>query len=566
MTETKTGYTIESNGKTYYPVIGLEIHAELKTLSKMFCACRNNPDEEKPNSNVCAICMGHPGTLPVLNKQAIKHMIRIGTAIGGNIADFTEWDRKNYFYPDIPKAYQISQFAHPIITGGKLKGIELTRIHLEEDTASSSHDKGDFSLVNFNRSGVPLMELVTEPVIRDAKTAGEFAKELQLLLRYLGAGEANMEKGEMRVEANISVSTEPQSHIYIEEALKNGAPVPKEAFKTFGTKTEVKNLNSFKSVERAIAYELNRHIAALELAESTGAKSELVQETRGFDETTGKTFSQRAKESSHDYMYFPDPDIPKLFISEIPEFEKGQILAGLPSLPWQERDRFTNVFEMKAEDAEMFVQNTGFRKFFELVANELGGANAPGAGDNIDSKELVKLATNYVTSDLAGLMKKYGSLPNSTGATLNAMAEVKIPVENFADIIKLTKAGELSSRGAKDLLTMLFFAYYDISVPDNEENKKDSAAPLSHIGREKIINKSSKEIAELEGLIQKNDPEALNKIIAELVSANPSVVADYKAGKEAALMFFVGQIMKVSKGSVNPAAAKDAVVAFVQKS
>lgn len=574
MTETnsnKTTYTIESNGKTYYPVIGLEIHAELKTQSKMFCSCRNNPDEEKPNFNVCAICMGHPGTLPVLNKQAIKHMIRIGTAIGGNIADFTEWDRKNYFYPDIPKAYQISQFAHPIITGGKLKGVELTRIHLEEDTASSSHDKGDFSLVNFNRSGVPLMELVTEPVIRDAKTAGEFAKELQLLLRYLGAGEANMEKGEMRVEANISVSINPEAHMYIEKALENGQPVPKEAFKIFGTKTEVKNLNSFKSVERAIAYELNRHIAALELAEYTGAKSELVQETRGFDETTGKTFSQRAKESSHDYMYFPDPDLPKLFISEIPEFEKGQILAGLPSLPWQERERFSNVFEMKAEDAEMFVQNTGFRKFFELVANELGGANAAGAGkistaENLDSKELVKLATNYVTSDLAGLMKKYGSLANSTESPLNAMADVKIPVENFADIIKLTKAGELSSRGAKDLLTMLFFAYYDISVPDVEENKKDSAAPLSHIGREKIINKSSKEIAESEGLIQKNDPEALNKMISELVEANPSVVADYKAGKEAALMFFVGQIMKASKGSVNPAAAKDAVVAFVQKS
>ncbi len=547
MSETQTlthpKYTIESNGKTYYPVIGLEIHAELKTESKMFCACRNNPDEEKPNFNVCAICMGHPGTLPVPNKQAVKHMIRIGTAIGGNVADFTEWDRKNYFYPDIPKAYQISQFAHPLITGGSLKGIELTRIHLEEDTASSSHDKGDFSLVNFNRSGVPLMELVTEPVIRDAKTAGDFARELQLLLRYLGAGEANMEKGEMRVEANISVSTDPAAYEYIDEALKNGKPVPKEAFKTFGTKTEVKNLNSFKSVERAIAFELARHIAALEAAEATGAPSELVQETRGFDETTGKTFSQRAKESSHDYMYFPDHDIPKLFISEIPEFESSAILASLPSLPWQERDRFTNVFEMKAEDAEMFVQNDGFRKFFELVA------------DSLSDKELIKLATNYVTSDLAGLMKKY--------STLTAEDEVKIPVENFADIIKLTKAGELSSRGAKDLLTMLFFAYYDITVPLDVENKKDSAAPLSHIPREKIMKKSSKEIADEQGLIQKDDPEALNKMIKELVDANLTVVADYKAGKEAALMFFVGQIMKASKGSVNPATAKEAIIAFV---
>lgn len=554
-------YTIQSNGKTYYPVIGLEIHAELKTESKMFCSCRNNPDEEKPNFNVCAICMGHPGTLPVLNMQAIKHMVRIGTAIGGKVADFTEWDRKNYFYPDIPKAYQISQFAHPLITGGSLKDILLTRIHLEEDTASSSHDKGDFSLVNFNRSGVPLMELVTEPVIRDAKTAGEFARELQLLLRYLGAGEANMEKGEMRVEANISLSTDPKSHDYIEVALKNGQPVSKEAFATFGTKTEVKNLNSFKSVERAIEYELKRHIAALESAEATGAKSELIQETRGFDETTGKTFSQRAKESSHDYMYFPDPDIPKLFVSEIPEFEHGHILAGLPAFPWQVRERFLNIFEMKAEDAEMFVQNIGFRNFFELVADRL----MQSALNHEEGKELVKLATNYVTSDLAGLIKKYGALPNVLEHPVSTTDEVMLPVDNFADMISMIKGSELSSRGAKDLLSMLFFAYYEITIPDVPENTKDSTAPLSRITHEKIMNKTSKKIAENEGLIQKNDPEALNTMITELVAAHPTVVADYKAGKEAALMFFVGQIMKASKGSINPAGAKEAVVDFVSK-
>ncbi len=557
-------YAIESNGRMYYPVIGLEIHAELKTQSKMFCSCRNNPDEERPNFNVCAICMGHPGTLPVLNKQAIKHMVRIGTAIGGNVADFTEWDRKNYFYPDIPKAYQISQFAHPLITGGSLRGVELTRIHLEEDTASSSHDKGDFSLVNFNRSGVPLMELVTEPVIRDAKTAGDFGRELQLLLRYLGAGEANMEKGEMRVEVNISVSTDPAAHRFIDEALAAQKPVAKEAFATFGVKTEVKNINSFRSAERSIEFEIQRHIAAIEavLAEGVSptdsvawkaalATKKLVQETRGFDEATGKTISQRAKENSHDYMYFPDPDLPKLFISEIPEFQPHEIDAGMPTLPWQVRDRFVNLFEMKAEDAEMFVQNTGFRNFFELVTDALK--------DMPEQKELIKLATNYVTSDLAGLIKKYGALSGSSDPD----AAFSIPVQNFADIILMIKAGELSSRGAKDALAMLFFAYADISVPDIEENKKDSAAPLSRIAREEIIKKTSKEIAEAHGLIQKNDPEALNKMIAELVAAHPSVVADYKAGKEAALMFFVGQIMKASKGSVNPAAAKAAVIAFV---
>ncbi len=533
-------YVIESNGRLYYPVIGLEIHAELKTQSKMFCPCRNDPDEESPNYNVCAVCMGHPGTLPVLNKQAIKHMVRIGTAIGGKVADFTEWDRKNYFYPDIPKSYQISQFAHPLILGGKLRGIELTRIHLEEDTASSSHDKGDYSLVNFNRSGVPLMELVTEPVIRDAKTAGEFARELQLLLRYLGAGEANMEKGEMRVEANISISTDPKAHEYIEQALSENKPVEKEAFKTFGVKVEVKNLNSFKSVERAIDLELRRHIEAIE----TGKP--LVQETRGFDESTGKTFSQRAKENSHDYMYFPDPDIPKLFLSEIQEFEHSAILAGMPALPWEVRERFINVFEMKAEDAEMFVQNTGFRNFFELVA------------DALKEKELIKLATNYVTSDLMGLIKKYSVTQD----------EIKIPVENFVDLIKMIKGGQLTSKAAKEVLARHFFNYYNITLPDTEEYAKDSLAQFS---RENLDTRfsvtglitSTAVVAEAHGLIQKNDPEALNKMIAELVAANPSVVADYKAGKEAALMFFVGQIMKASKGSVNPAAAKDAVVAYV---
>ncbi len=560
----KTTYAVESNGRLYYPVIGLEIHAELNTASKMFCPCRNDPDEEKPNVNVCAICMGHPGTLPVLNKQAIKHMVRIGTAIGGTVADFTEWDRKNYFYPDIPKAYQISQFAHPLITGGSLRGVGLTRIHLEEDTASSSHDKGDYSLVNFNRSGVPLMELVTEPVIRDAKTAGEFARELQLLLRYLDAGEANMEKGEMRVEVNISVSTNPKAHEYIEDALRENKPVAKEAFSTFGIKTEVKNINSFRSAERSIEFELERHIKAIEAVLAEGisptdtaawkaalATKKLVQETRGFDESTGKTFSQRAKENSHDYMYFPDPDIPKLFISEIPEFGAHEIAAGMPALPWQVRDRFVNTFDMKAEDAEMFVQNSGFRNFFELVS------------DALREKELIRLATNYVTSDLAGLIKKYG-IGNESGVATAPATTIAIPVQNFADIILMIKAGELSSRGAKDLLAMLFFAYYDIALPDTEEYKKDSASPLSRIPRDEILQKTTKEIADAKGLVQKNDPEALNKMIAELVSAHPSVVADYKAGKEAALMFFVGQIMKASKGSVNPAAAKDAVIAYVQ--
>lgn len=265
----------------YKLTVGLEIHAELKTKTKMFCNSKNDPEEKRPNVNICPVCMGHPGTLPVINKEAVKHVIKLGLAVGGEIADFTEFDRKNYFYPDIPKGYQISQYKYPLVKGGSVAGVALTRVHLEEDTASSSHDTGDYSLVDFNRAGVPLMELVTEPVIHSAEEASRFAKELQLLLQYLGAGEANLEKGEMRVEANISVSKEDGK---------------------FGTKVEVKNLNSFKAVEKAILFEMDRQIELLEGGEK------VAQETRGWDEHKEVTFSQRKKEDSHDYRYFPDPD------------------------------------------------------------------------------------------------------------------------------------------------------------------------------------------------------------------------------------------------------------------
>jgi aspartyl-tRNA(Asn)/glutamyl-tRNA(Gln) amidotransferase subunit B len=270
----------------YKATIGLEIHAELNTNTKMFSPAKNDADETDPNVNVHPIDLAHPGTLPVPNKKAIEYMIRIGLAVGGNISDFTEFDRKNYFYPDIPKGYQISQFAYPIVSNGTLAGVELTRIHLEEDTGTSKHDQGDFSLVDFNRAGLPLMELVTEPVIHSAEQAVLFAKQLQLLLRYLGAGNANMEKGEMRVEANISVSDTDE----------------------LGTKVEIKNLNSFKVVEKSIAYEIKRMIALHE----EGKGNEIIQETRGWDEASDRTFSQRIKESSDDYRYFPEPDIPKM--------------------------------------------------------------------------------------------------------------------------------------------------------------------------------------------------------------------------------------------------------------
>lgn len=458
----------------YTATIGLEIHAELKTQTKMFCSCKNDPDEKRPNVNICEVCTAQPGTLPVLNKKAIEHVIRVGLACDSDIADFTEWDRKNYFYPDIPKGYQISQYKYPIVSSGFINGVQLTRIHLEEDTARSTHDKGDFSLVDFNRGGVALMELVTEPVIKSGKQAADFAKELQLILQYLGAGDANMEKGEMRVEANISVSKEDGK---------------------LGTKVEVKNLNSFKTVEKAVAYEIERHIEALEKGEK------IVQETRGWDEAKQKTFSQRLKESSHDYRYFPDPDLPKMMISEV--FDLKKLKEELPELPWERREKYIKTFGLNEVVAESFVGDIELGSFFEKVI-----------ADFKNDKNLVKLASNYVSSDLVGLMTKN--------------PELKYPSDKkFAKIITMVSEGKLSSRAAKDLVLRLI---------------------------EKDIDPES--VAEKEGLIQSNDEGALKTVVEKIVAANPKVVADYKGGKETSLQFLLGQVMKETKGSANPQSIK----------
>lgn len=469
----------------YLATIGLEIHAELKTSSKMFCSCRNNPDEEKPNTNICPVCMGHPGTLPVLNKEAIKHVLKIGYAVGGNIANYTEWDRKNYFYPDIPKGYQISQYKYPLVSGGSMAGVDITRIHLEEDTAQSTHDIHKQSLINFNRSGVPLMELVTEPVIHDAITAVKFAKELQLLLRYLGAGEANLEKGEMRVEANISVAT------------------PENTDKrNFGTKTEVKNLNSFKAVEKAIAYEIDRQIKLIE----TGEK--VVQETRGWDENSGKTFSQRLKESSHDYRYFPDPDLPKLKITEVEEFSENNLKKETPELPWTKRERLQKEFNMTDKEVAVMIDSPEVGNYFEKVISA--------------KRSIAKLSINYILTDYLGLIKK-------DNIKLNSISE-----NNFAKLMIMIEDKKLSSRGAKDILSIM---------------------TKNNIDPEKIAIENN--------LIQKSDEGEIKKIVENLIKENPSVVEDYKKGKVAALQFFVGQGMKATKGSANPELLKKIILEVI---
>jgi aspartyl-tRNA(Asn)/glutamyl-tRNA(Gln) amidotransferase subunit B len=465
--------------KKYYPTLGLEIHAELKTNSKMFCGCKNDPDEKTPNANICPVCMAHPGTIPVPNKRAMEQVVRVGLAVGGTIADFTEFDRKSYFYPDIPKGYQISQFKYPIVSGGELAGMKIHRIHLEEDTATSKHDRGDYSLVDFNRAGVPLMELVTEPHTFDsvdeaANVGANFGKEYQLLLQYLGAGDANMEKGEFRVEVNVSVSTEKGK---------------------LTTYVEVKNINSFKSAEKAIRFEVARMIALYE----EGRESEIVKETRGWDDNKQSTFSQRAKETAQEYRYFPDPDIPKFMLSEM--FDTDAMRAQLPELPAAKRTRYAAEFGIKAEDIETYINDYELALWFERV------------GALLKDPAKIKTASNYITSDYVGLRK--------------VNPEIKLPSpEHFAELVGLVADGKISSRAAKDILAMIVIV---------------DASPLT--------------IATEQDLLQKNDEGALKEIAQKIIDANEAVVASYKGGKENALMSLVGQVMKETKGSANPALA-----------
>lgn len=454
--------------KTYKPTIGLEIHAELRTNTKMFCNSKNEPHAGEPNAHVCPVCMGHPGTLPVINKTAVEHVLRVGQALGSELATYTEFDRKNYFYPDIPKGYQISQYLYPLVKGGELNGVQITRVHLEEDTARSLHDQGEGSIIDYNRAGVPLMELVTEPVIHDSKTAGNFARELQLLLRTLGVSEANMEKGEMRVEANISVSSD----------------------ESFGTKVEVKNLNSFKSVESAIEYEIKRHI---EVLENGGI---LTQETRGWDEIKGMTFSQRVKESANDYRYFPDPDLPKLSVTSD---TLSRLKENISKSPSELRLEYSNL-GLTIEQIEAIISNNDVNEFYQKVIARLEYVPT-----------LSKLVANYLLTDL---------LPHFSG---NVSLIGSAHVDTFASLIKMVESDAINSRVAKDML-------YEVVIE----------------------GKIPEKLAEDKGLFQKNDEESLQQIVKQVISENPAVVAEFKTGKETALQFLVGQGMKISKGSVNP--------------
>jgi aspartyl-tRNA(Asn)/glutamyl-tRNA(Gln) amidotransferase subunit B len=478
--------------KNYKPTIGMEVHCELKTDSKMFCSCRNELGLDRiPNSNICPVCTGQPGALPMANERAIEFVIRAGLALNCNVAKVSKFDRKNYFYPDLPKGYQISQYDQPLCEGGFLeaneKKIGITRIHLEEDTGKLIHQKGnDYSLVDFNRSGVPLMELVTEPDIDSAETAKKFCENLQLVLRYLGISDADMEKGQMRCEANISISADEK----------------------LGTKVEVKNLNSFKVVEKAIEYEIKRQ------AEFLDEGKKVIQETRGWDEGRMATFSQREKESAHDYRYFPEPDLPPL---EIDAGFVEKLQGELPELPKEKKERFVKEYNISEYDSEILTRDKKLAEFFEESVSE-------GCALCKDNVKIAKLAANYILTEL----KKY--LDEST-----SISDIKVTPEDFGQLISIIADGKINSSVAQTVLA---------------EMVKTGADP-DHIISEK-------------NLAQISDEGEVEDIVKNVISQNADPVGDFKKGKQNALQYLIGQVMKATKGRINPQKAAELLEKFLK--
>ncbi len=475
----------------YQPVIGMEVHIQLKTKTKMFCGCANGFGlEQEPNIHICPVCTGQPGSLPVINLEAVKMVLKTARALNCQIPELSKFDRKNYFYPDLPKGYQISQYDKPLSQNGYLqigdKKIRIRRIHLEEDTGKLLHPPGTgHSLVDFNRSGVPLMELVTEPDISFALEAKNFCQELQLVLRYLGVSDADMEKGQMRCEVNISIKTK-DNNINLDE---------------LETKVEIKNLNSFKAVERGIEYEIKRQSEAFEFGEK------IVQETRGWDEGKQMTVSQRTKEEAHDYRYFPEPDLPPL---KTPEILKE--VSSMPELPQERRKRFSEEYKLPKDDIEVLIAKKETADYFERVVSELKEW-AKTAIPKIEAEKLIKLSANYLITELQKLLFQSGA----------RFAELKITPENFAEFIKLTAQGVVSSSGAQTVLKEMF----------------DSGADPTHIIEEKA-------------LAQVSDETELEQAVAEVISQNPKAADDYKRGKEGAVQFFIGKVMAATKGRANP--------------
>jgi len=496
------------------PIIGLEIHVQLKTKSKMFCSCSNDSEGIEPNTNVCPVCMGHPGALPVLNLQALKFGILTGLALNCKIADFAKFDRKNYFYPDLPKGYQISQFDQPIALGGHLiikvldpkkkeireVKINLTRIHLEDDAAKLIHDpKTNSSLVDFNRGGAPLMEIVTEPDFRSPEEAKTFLQELRLIMRYLNVSNANMEKGQLRCDANISLREIKTD--------KRGRP----EFSALSPKTEIKNMNSFRAVERAIAYEIDRQTKLWKKGTPPAFST-----TRGWNDEKQMTEEQRGKEEAHDYRYMPEPDIPPLNLRELEKQLKNQI----PELPEQRRQRFMIEYGFNLDDANILINDNNLSKYTEQVISELKSwldslEETEGTADEIwktNHKKLTKLLSGWLVNRLNKLM-----LDNN--ATFD---DLKINAENFAEFLTLLYQNKLNNATGGKILEAMFKTGID---PSHAIEEMD--------------------------LGQIEDSSELELIIDKVISQNSEQVEEYKAGKEVVIQFLIGMVMKESKGKAD---------------
>ena len=484
-----TIFMVSRTATEYEIVIGLEVHSQLLTESKMFCACSAAYQDAPPNTTVCAVCMGMPGALPVMNRKAVDYVIRTGLALDCQISGFTKFDRKNYPYPDLMKGYQISQYDQPVAYDGRLvietdegvKRIGVTRVHLEEDVAKLFHRTDGFgesySLLDINRAGVPLMEIVSEPDMRSPDEARSYLTQLQSILRYIGVSSANMEEGNFRCDANISVRPQGSSEL--------------------GEKVEIKNMNSFRAVHRALSYEAVRQVRAVKEGEP------IVQETRGWDEGAGTTFTQRTKEYAHDYRYFPEPDLPPLVIGDDWVRSAHQTL---PELPAVRKQRFMTEYALSEYDANLLTVSKDAADYFESI---IDAKRASGAAREQFSKQV----SNWILVEL-------GRLLNETGSDIGS---VKIAPQTFVELLDMVAAGDLSTSMAKTVFEQMF-----------------------------STGKPPAQIAEEQGLAQISDADALGSAVADAIAANPEPVADYLAGKEQVIRFLVGQVMKITRGNANP--------------
>ena len=489
------------------PVIGLETHVQLKTRTKLFCSCATNSDNAPVNTNVCAICLGHPGTLPVLNEEALRFAVMLATALNGNVAPHSKFDRKHYFYPDLPKAYQISQFDLPVMTEGYVdldlldaKGtprIGLERMHLEEDAAKNIHGDDGKTYVDFNRAGTPLCEIVTRPDFRSAVEAKAYLQELRLLVRTLGISDGDMEKGQLRCDVNIS----------LREADDDG-----NFTGPLNTKTEIKNINSFRHVERAIAYEIQRQTKLWDAGTPPTATT-----TRGWNDTAQRTDEQRTKEDAADYRFFPEPDIPPLDLSPI----VADVRARMPELPAAKRARFADEYGMKREDVRQIIDDPNLANFAEAALSELGAwleAQPDVTSETVDAekKKLMKLFTSWLLNKLPGLLTERGS----------DIRVAKLTPENFAEFVVMLSTGRLTGpKGLEVLARML-------------DDGADPEHAMTEMGAKRV-----------------DDVVALRTIIDSVLAENPDEASRYKAGEKKLAAFLLGQIMKATQGNADPSLA-----------